>query len=100
MRKDNRFLHRTAPSTNRLETIQKDPKKIRLIFRCCIYQHNPEDDAYEKFDWALIHLVSGALFQNTNFPPGHNFQAWTIEKVGAQRKAGISIESLVDGDWS
>lgn len=82
--------------------VAKDPKFIRTRFPRWIYQHDPEAYAYEKFSLALHHVLSGGEvdFQNSNFPPGHNFKKWTIEEVKREIKAGKSVESLLDGDWS
>lgn len=82
--------------------VEKNPKLIRTRFPRWIYQHDPEAYAYEKFNLAFHHVLSGggANFQNTNFPPGHVFKRWTMEEVMEEIKAGKSVEALLDGDWS
>lgn len=82
------------------DAIMADPKKIRTRFPRWIYQHNPEDYAYEKFGLAFNSLVSGAPFQNTNYPPGHKFKPWTIDEVKRDIGEGKNIEAFLDGDWS
>ena len=82
--------------------VTQNPKLIRTRFPRWIYQHDPEAYAYEKFDLAFNHIMSGgeAEFQNSNFPPGHVFKKWTIEEVKREIKAGKRMEVLLDGDWT
>ena len=81
--------------------IQRDPHKVRTRFPRWIYQHDPERYAYEKFGLALNHLMNDeAEFHNTNFPPGHRFEPWTIEDVKRSIAKGESVEEMLDGDWT
>ncbi|KAL6717308.1 hypothetical protein ACLMJK_005223 [Lecanora helva] len=82
------------------DAIARDPKRIRTRFPRWIYQHNPEDYAYQKFGLAFNNVVSGAPFKNTNYPPGHKFKPWTIDEVKQDIKDGKNIEAFLDGDWS
>jgi 2-polyprenyl-6-methoxyphenol hydroxylase-like FAD-dependent oxidoreductase len=82
------------------DAIQKDPKQVRLRFPKWMFRHDPEAYAYEKYGQAFAHLISGAEFQNTNFPSGHRFVPWTIEEIHQQIAEGKRVEDLLDGDWS
>ncbi|KAA8642769.1 hypothetical protein EYZ11_002927 [Aspergillus tanneri] len=82
------------------KAIEQNPKLIRTRFPKWVYQHDPEGYAYEKYGPAFAHLVAGAPFQNTNFPPGHHFRPWTIDEVMEDIKNGKNVEDLLDGDWS
>ncbi|KAL9111229.1 MAG: hypothetical protein Q9227_004307 [Pyrenula ochraceoflavens] len=82
------------------DVIRKDPKMIRLRFPQWMFRHDPEAYAYEKYGQAFAHLVGGADFKNTNFPPGHNFVPWTIEEMHQYVADGKKVVDLLDGDWS
>ncbi|KAL4776687.1 hypothetical protein BDW60DRAFT_222932 [Aspergillus nidulans var. acristatus] len=82
------------------DAIWKDPAKIRTRFPKWIFQHDPEAYAYEKFGEAFAHLLDGREFVNTNYPPGHEFRAWTVEEVWRDIADGKRVEDLLDGDWS
>jgi hypothetical protein len=83
-----------------LDESKKDPESIRLQFPKWLFQHDPEAYVYQKYGQAFAHLVSGAKFQNTNFPPGHKFKPWTIEEVQEDIRAGKAVIDVLDGDWS
>ena len=82
--------------------VAKNPALIRTRFPRWIYQHDPEAYAYSMYGLAFQHVISGGTtdFQNTNFPPGHQFRTWTIEEVKKEIARGESVEGLLDGDWS
>ena len=82
------------------DVIWKAPYKIRTQFSKWIFSHDFEAYAYEKYGRAFAHLVAGANFTNTNFPPGHKFVSWTIEEVYRDIEEGKRMENLLDGDWS
>ncbi|KKK15177.1 hypothetical protein P175DRAFT_0539870 [Aspergillus ochraceoroseus IBT 24754] len=94
------FVNSQLKTATDWDAIWKDPSKIRTRFPSWIFQHDPESYAYEKYGQAFAHLVAGAGFTNTNFPPGHNFRPWTIEEVYRDLKEGKRVEDLLDGDWS
>jgi 2-polyprenyl-6-methoxyphenol hydroxylase-like FAD-dependent oxidoreductase len=81
-------------------SIEKDPMQVRLRFPRWVFRHDPEGYVYEKYGQAFAHLTQGTPFQNTNFPPGHNFKPWTIEQVHEDIAAGKRAVDLLDGDWS
>ncbi|OGE48913.1 hypothetical protein PENARI_c025G01129 [Penicillium arizonense] len=87
-------------ATSDWDVIMKDPKTVRLRFPKWVFKHDPEAYVYEKYGQAFAHLVTGAKFENTNFPPGHKFVPWTIEDVYKDIGEGKKIEQLLDGDWS
>ncbi|KAI1327941.1 FAD/NAD(P)-binding domain-containing protein [Xylariaceae sp. FL0255] len=65
-----------------------------------IWQHTPEAYAREQFKAALDHLQSGAPFENTNLPPGHMFEDWTVDDEMKKQVAGIPSDLMSNGDWS
>ncbi|ORY69636.1 putative monooxygenase [Pseudomassariella vexata] len=87
-------------ATSDWDAIKKDPKKVRLRFPKWVFRHDPEAYVYEKYGQAFAHLVAGAEFDNTNYPPGHKFVPWTIEEVHQDIADGKRVEHLLDGDWS
>lgn len=82
------------------EMMKRSPEDMRIRFPKWIFRHDPEAYAYEKYGQAFAHLVSGAEFENTNFPPGHKFKSWTIEEIHKDIVAGKRIADFLDGDWA
>lgn len=80
--------------------LKKDPDKVRVRFPKWLFLHDPEAYAYDKYGQAFAHLVAGADFHNTNFPPGHHFKPWTIDEVHRDIAAGKGVLDFLDGDWS
>ncbi|KAF6832911.1 FAD binding domain protein [Colletotrichum plurivorum] len=65
-----------------------------------LWAHKPEVYARENFARARAHIEHGAPFENTNLPPGHKFQDWTIAEEMAKEKAGVYVQDLkTNGDW-
>lgn len=83
-----------------LDESKKDPESVRIRFPKWLFQHDPEAYVYQKYGQAFAHLMSGAKFQNTNFPPNHKFKPWTIEEVQEDIRAGKAVIDVLDGDWS
>jgi 2-polyprenyl-6-methoxyphenol hydroxylase-like FAD-dependent oxidoreductase len=83
-----------------MNEISKDPEKVRLRFPKWLFQHDPEAYVYEKYGQAFAHLISGADFQNTNIPPGHQFRPWTIEEVHEEYRNGKKARDFLDRDWT
>lgn len=83
-----------------MDEAKKDPDKIRLRVPKWLFRHDPEAYAYEKYGQAFAHLVSGAKFQNTNIPPGHNVKPWTIEDIQEDIRAAKGAVESLDGAWS
>lgn len=94
------FVNSESLGAGNKEEVKKDPEKVRVRFPKWLFQHDPEAYVYEKYGQAFAHLVSGAEFQNTNFPPGHKFRQWTIEEIHEAVQAGKSVVDFLDGDWS
>lgn len=94
------FVNSQLKTETNWDVIWKDPSKVKTRFPKWLWGHDPEDYAYEKFGQAFAHLVAGEPFENTNFPPGHHFQPWTVEEVQQQMQGGRRVEDLLDGDWS
>jgi hypothetical protein len=94
------FVNSQLKTETNWDLIWKDPAKVKTRFPKWIWSHDPEQYAYEKYSQSFAHLVAGEPFQNTNFPPGHNFVPWTIEEVYRDIAARRRVEDLLDGDWS
>lgn len=94
------FVNAELKTATNWDVIWADPAKIRTRFPEWIFRHDPEAYAYEKYGQAFAHLVSGAEFQNTNTPPGHKFEPWTITQLYKDIEQGKKMEDLLDGDWS
>ncbi|KAG5991260.1 hypothetical protein E4U52_003870 [Claviceps spartinae] len=82
------------------EAIKENPETVRVRFPRWLYRHDPEAYVYEKYGQAFAHLVEGADFVNTNLPPGHTFEPWTIEQIHEDMMAGKRVADFLDGDWS
>jgi hypothetical protein len=63
-----------------------------------IYEHDPEQYAYEMYGKCANYLLSGSPFDNTNYPPGHHFKNWTVKELHEVANRGENI--IDDGDWS
>ncbi|KAL4950058.1 hypothetical protein BDW69DRAFT_202418 [Aspergillus filifer] len=94
------FVNSQLKTATDWDAIWKNPASIRTRFPSWIFKHDPEAYAYEKYGEAFAHLVSGAEFRNTNFPPGHVFRSWTVEEIWKDIEEGKRVEDLLDGDWS
>ncbi|KAJ5617337.1 monooxygenase [Penicillium hordei] len=82
------------------DELPKDPQDLMRQGKW-LWTHNSEAYAAENFDKARAHLESGAPFQNTNLPVGHQFEDWTLEDEVEKEKRGIVVPDLkLNGDWS
>ncbi|KAI1504704.1 monooxygenase [Biscogniauxia marginata] len=63
--------------------------------------HNSEKYATENFEKARAHLETGAPFVNTNLPPGHKWEQWTLAGEIAKEQAGDLLPGDLrqNGDW-
>jgi hypothetical protein len=61
--------------------------------------HNAELYATQSYHAALAHLRDGAPFANTNLPPGHRYEPWTLDKVMAQIRSGVPSKLKENGYW-
>ncbi|KAG6314785.1 hypothetical protein E4U22_008473 [Claviceps purpurea] len=82
------------------DAIKENPESVRVRFPRWLYRHEPEAYVYEKYGQAFAHLVEGSDFENTNLPPGHTFEPWTIEQIHEDMMAGKRVADFLDGDWS
>ncbi len=78
--------------------IAQDSKNVRSEVGRWIWKHNPERYAYQNYGNALDYLMSGAPFQNTNIPPGYEYEPWTIDQLFAKIDGGKKVK--FGGDWS
>jgi hypothetical protein len=62
-----------------------------------IWAHDAEQYAYDNYDAALSHLLTGTPFRNTNIPPGYDYIPWTIQELFELINARKPIE--FEGDW-
>lgn len=67
-----------------------------------VWNHDPEEYAYQKYGEAFLHVVSNGEYplENTNYPPGHTFKPWTVEEVKRDLMNDVNIGAGLDGDWS
>lgn len=82
---------------NRAANADASQAKPIGIMGSWIWQHNPEIYATQNYEKALAHLAEGKEFQNTNIPPGHVPQPWTIDGILKAREEGRQV--ILDGDW-
>jgi hypothetical protein len=64
-----------------------------------VWNHNPEHYAHDNYDQCLAHLETGAPFHNTNLPPGHVYQPWSLSSETKRMRAGIKSTLKENGDW-
>jgi hypothetical protein len=83
--------HRVVTSNNVKQS------KSKGLLGTWIWRHDPERYAIENYEKALMHLVEGTPFSNTNIPPGHVYQPWTIDELLSASGRGEKI--VLDGDW-
>jgi 2-polyprenyl-6-methoxyphenol hydroxylase-like FAD-dependent oxidoreductase len=94
------FVNSEALGDSNIDELKNNPEKVRVRFPKWLFKHEPETYAYEKYGQAFAHLVLGARFQNTNYPPGYKWRPWTIEEIHADVLDGKRIADFLDGDWS
>jgi 2-polyprenyl-6-methoxyphenol hydroxylase-like FAD-dependent oxidoreductase len=76
-----------------------DSKKVAAKVPKWVWQFDPEKYADEQYDQAAESLKEDReKFVNTNIPPGHTPQPWTMEEIQQLYKDGGKIE--LTGDWS
>jgi 2-polyprenyl-6-methoxyphenol hydroxylase-like FAD-dependent oxidoreductase len=94
------FVNAQLKTETDWDAIWANPSSVKTRFPKWVFSHDPEAYAYEKYSEGFAHLVAGASFTNTNFPPGHKFRAWSIDEVYRDIEAGKRVEDMLDGDWS
>jgi 2-polyprenyl-6-methoxyphenol hydroxylase-like FAD-dependent oxidoreductase len=80
------------------KALEENPSKPPGGVREWMRNHDPEQYAYDMYDAAASHLVSGTPFANTNFPPGYKYKPWTIQELLAASERGERLH--LEGDWS
>ncbi|KAI1857553.1 uncharacterized protein JN550_013186 [Neoarthrinium moseri] len=65
-----------------------------------LWTHNAERYATDNFYRAKDHLEIGTPFSNTNLPPGHKPESWTLTEQMEKEKAGLVEDLTSNGDWS
>ena len=76
----------------------KDMRKVKPVFGRWLYDHDPEQYAFDNYDKAMAHIEHGAGFKNTNAPPGVEYQPWTINSLTKTLEKGEP--TILDGGWS
>jgi len=64
-----------------------------------VWAHNPETYATEKYDECLSHLQKGTPFVNTNLPPGHMYNPWTMASENERMAAQLPSNLKTNGYW-
>ena len=62
-----------------------------------IWKHDPETYVYDNYDKARDNVLNGSSFQNTNIPPGHVYEPWSVDQLMADVQAGKEV--VRSGDW-
>ncbi|KAI8625759.1 FAD/NAD(P)-binding domain-containing protein [Xylariaceae sp. FL1651] len=74
------FIFRSALHNVDLDLAEKQPELMRGTMNMpeWIWGHDPVQYAIENYEQAERYILEGAPFQNTNLPPGHTYEPWTI----------------------
>ncbi|KAI1848521.1 hypothetical protein JX265_013804 [Neoarthrinium moseri] len=78
--------------------VELDPSMIKSEHGRWMWRHDPESYPYNNYSRALDHLQNGAPFQNTNTPPGHTHEPWSVDYLMGRVEQGLPVE--FDGGWS
>lgn len=65
-----------------------------------VWSHNPETYARDNYEACLASITEGAVFTNTNLPPGHVYEPWTLASEMKRAESGIKSSLKQNGDWS
>lgn len=85
-----------------LEVLQQDPKNARIGFFKSgrwIWGHDAERYAKDNYQMCLASLRDGGAFENTNLPPGHVYQEWSLQSEQKRMAAGIRSNLKENGYW-
>ncbi|KAJ5399673.1 hypothetical protein N7465_010162 [Penicillium sp. CMV-2018d] len=94
------FVNRRELHNMTMEDMTKNGKPP-FLYGKWLWTHNAEKYAAANFDAARENLEFGRPFQNTNLPPGHKFEHWTMEGELEKEKTGVFTQDLRNnGDWS
>ncbi len=97
------FLNREELHNADIAAIQAGRKDVDIgFFRIgrWVWNHNPETYARDNYAACLAHLAEGTPFKNTNVPPGHVYQPWSLESESKRMQAGVKSNLKQNGDWS
>lgn len=96
------FLNREELHSADIAAIEENPNKANVGFFKLgrwIWAHNAELYARENYDGCLASLQEGRPFPNTNIPPGHVYQPWSLESERERMEAGIPSNLKQNGYW-
>ncbi|KAI5922423.1 putative monooxygenase [Camillea tinctor] len=92
------FINQQRRHNPDTKAVERDPSIIKSEYGQWIWKHDPEQYARDNYYKALDHLQNGTSFQNTNIPPGHTYELWSVDDLMADLEAGRPIKFA--GDWS
>lgn len=99
------FLNREELHSVDIEAFAKNPTDPRFanvgFFKLgrWVWDHDPERYATDNYEAVLGSLKKGEPFENTNVPPGHKYEPWTLESEMARMAAGIPSKLKQNGYW-
>jgi hypothetical protein len=79
------------------EDARKNPFATAQSIGRWLSDHDPEQYVYENWQACLNHLIGGSSFQNTNLPPGYNYEPWTMAELIEISEKGQSV--IDPGEW-
>ena len=89
-------LHNTRPGDE--QTFTGKGEGANTFAGTWVNKHDPEQYVYEMYGRCANHILTGAPFENTNYPAGHTFKLWTVKEMLEASNRREVIED--DGDWS
>ncbi|KZL63573.1 fad binding domain protein [Colletotrichum incanum] len=82
-----------------MKTIMSKGKKAMLQGKW-IWAHNHELYAKEKYAAARTAIEAATSFENSNLPPGHKWEPWTMAEELEKEASGVFFQDLkTNGDW-
>ncbi|KAL0938119.1 FAD-binding domain protein [Colletotrichum truncatum] len=82
-----------------MKTITQDGNRPMLQGKW-IWTHNPELYATNNYEAAKSAIEAGGQFKNTNLPPGHIWEPWTMSQELEKEASGVFVQDLkTNGDW-
>lgn len=84
------------------DKVKLDPRRAAPKLPSWIFKHDPEAYAYDNYEAAAAAVREGAPVGKDsfepNFPPGYEWEAWNIEDIMADVRAGKPV-ALGSGNW-
>ncbi|KAF7192510.1 FAD-dependent monooxygenase fsr3 [Pseudocercospora fuligena] len=96
------FVNRDELHHSNLKAMAEGPADAHIGFFKIgrwVWDHNAEEYAKENFEACLEHVRDGKPFENTNLPPGHKYQPWSLESETKRMEAGERSTLKENGDW-